>query len=224
MNESLDFLNDKYSAFTPLDRIEEIFRDFDPEKILVTSSFGTSSVYLLSLLSKVRNTQKIYFIDTGYLFSETHEYKNSLQSIFGLNIVMLKPESIDHAFTEKHRIWETDPDFCCSVNKVSPLDKIKPAFDIWMTGRIAYQGSSRENLRIFDQEDILKFNPVLDVSKQEIRDFIRINQLPAHPLFKLGYGSVGCTHCTKPGGGRSGRWPGRAKTECGLHNSSNIQA
>jgi phosphoadenosine phosphosulfate reductase len=224
MSEHLDYLNDKYSALTPSGRIEEIFRDFDPEKILVTSSFGTSSVYLLSLLNRVRKEQKIYFIDTGYLFSETHEYKNTLRNIFGLNIVMLEPDTIDHAFTEKHKIWESDPDFCCSVNKVSPLEKIKPAFDIWMTGRIAYQGSSRENMRIFEEADIIKFNPVLDVSKQEIREFISLNQLPGHPLLRKGYGSVGCTHCTKPGGGRTGRWPGRVKTECGLHAGSNIQA
>ena len=78
MDKLIENLNQKYEKLTPVERLRELYNDFDAEKVLITSSFGTSSVYLLNLLSQANKKQKVYFIDTKYLFSETIEYKNQI--------------------------------------------------------------------------------------------------------------------------------------------------
>jgi len=217
MDKLIEKLNEKYAKLTPIERLRELFNDFDKEKVLVTSSFGTSSVYLLSLLSQVNKNQKVHFIDTQYLFKETIEYKDQLAKLLGLEIISVLPNSIDHEFTLRNETWKTDPDFCCMINKVNPLNKIKPNFEVWVSGVMAFQSNFRRNMKIFEQNGMLKFNPILDVTEEEVREFIRKNKLPEHPLVKRGFGSVGCTHCTVKGEGRNGRWAGTGKTECGLH-------
>ncbi|MCB0603108.1 MAG: phosphoadenosine phosphosulfate reductase family protein, partial [Saprospiraceae bacterium] len=83
---------------------------------------------------------------------------------------------------------------------------------------MAYQNEYRANLRLFEQQgDILKYHPLLHVSETTFNTTLDDLDLPIHPLFYLGYESIGCMHCTKPGKGREGRWSGKTKTECGLH-------
>lgn len=217
MDKLIEKLNEKYATLTPIERLRELFNDFDKEKVLVTSSFGTSSVFLLSLLSRVNKNQKVHFIDTQYLFRETIEYKDQLARLLGLEIISVLPNAIDHEFTLRNETWSTDPDFCCMINKVNPLNKIKPSFDVWVSGVMAFQSHFRRNMKIFEHNGMLKFNPILDVTEEEVREFIKKNNLPEHPLVKQGFGSVGCTHCTVKGEGRNGRWVGTGKTECGLH-------
>ncbi|HXH17998.1 MAG TPA: phosphoadenylyl-sulfate reductase [Chitinophagales bacterium] len=219
MDKLIEKLNEKYATLTPIERLRELFNDFDKEKVLVTSSFGTSSVFLLSLLSRVNKNQKVHFIDTQYLFRETIEYKDRLAKLLGLEITSVLPNAIDHEFTLRNETWKTDPDFCCMINKVNPLNKIKHNFDVWVSGVMAFQSYFRRNMKIFEHNGMLKFNPILDVTEEEVREFIRKNKLPEHPLVKQGFGSVGCTHCTVKGEGRNGRWVGTGKTECGLHVS-----
>jgi phosphoadenosine phosphosulfate reductase len=217
MSERTEYLNYKFKDLDPVERITELFRSFDRERILVTSSFGTSSVYLLTILSKVIQKPKVHFIDTGYLFRETLDYLEELENLLDLDIIHLNPHFNDHDFTFRNRTWENNPDLCCEINKVNPLEKIKPEFDVWMTGLLSFQNDHRKSVGILDQQDILKFNPIIDVPKEEIARFLRNHQLPEHPLKRRGYGSVGCTHCTVPGNDRTGRWSNLEKTECGLH-------
>lgn len=195
----------------------EIFHDFDPGRILITSSFGTSSVFLLSLLHEARQHTKIYFIDTGYLFRETHRHMHHLRELLGLDIIMIKPDPAEHMITERKKTWQTDPDECCNVNKIKPLKKIIPSFDVWMTGLTGYQNDYRKNLQIFESNNILRFYPIIDVTRDELNRYLESRNLPEHPLAGTGFGSVGCTHCTVPGAGRNGRWANLKKTECGLH-------
>ncbi len=217
MDKLLDKMNEKYAKLTPEERLREFYNDFDTEKVLITSSFGTSSVFLLQLLSNVNRKQKVHFIDTLYLFQETIEYKDKLSKMLGLEIVSVLPNPMDHEFTLRNETWKTDPDFCCMINKVNPLNKIKPNFEVWVSGVMAHQNTFRRNMKIFEQNGMLKFNPILDVTEEQVKDFIRKNKLPEHPLVKRGFGSVGCTHCTVKGEGRNGRWAGTGKTECGIH-------
>jgi phosphoadenosine phosphosulfate reductase len=222
MDKLIEKMNERYGKLTPIERLRELFNDFDEEKVLVTSSFGTSSVFLLSLLSKVNKKQKVHFIDTQYLFQETIEYKDELAKILKLEIISVLPNAIDHEFTQRNETWKTDPDFCCMINKVNPLNKIKPNFEVWVSGVMAYQNNFRRNMKIFEQNGMLKFNPILDVTENAMREFVKSNKLPEHPLVKRGFGSVGCTHCTVKGSGRNGRWAGTTKTECGIHIEQNV--
>jgi phosphoadenosine phosphosulfate reductase len=209
-------LNKKYLPLTPEQRIRSLYEDFD--RILFTSSFGTTSVFLLHLFNKINPKQVVYFLDTSYHFNETHEYKNQLIELLKLQVKDVKPEEWKNKFTQQDKTWNSDPDLCCSINKVEPLDKIKPDFRVWVSGLMASQNKFRGSLKVFEEKDgILKFFPLIDLSEKDAFDYIKSNGLPEHPLLKAGYNSVGCFHCTVAGKGRSGRWVNKSKTECGLH-------
>ena len=215
---SLESLNEAYSTLSPLERLEKIYSDFDTDKVLVTSSFGTTSVFMLHLISQVNPKQKVYFIDTGYHFKETIQYRREVAKKLGLVVESLHPDPLHHQFTTQQQTWKKDPNLCCSVNKVLPLKELKAIHDVWVSGLIGQQNSYRQQVKIFGlQDDILKFHPIVDQSLAHVKQYIAKNQLPINPLTTLGYGSIGCTHCTTKGDGRTGRWQNFSKTECGLH-------
>lgn len=198
------------------ERIKSLYTDFS--KVLFTSSFGTTSAFLLHLFHKIRPAETVYFLDTTYHFNETIEYKETLTRLLSLNVKEVKAEEWKNKFTQQDKTWNSDPDLCCSINKVEPVDKIKVKYDVWVSGLMSSQNMHRENLKIFEQkEDIIKFYPLIDQSEKEARAYLKKNQLPEHPLLSQGYSSVGCFHCTVAGKGRSGRWVNKSKTECGLH-------
>jgi phosphoadenosine phosphosulfate reductase len=213
---NLDELNQKYLTLTPEQRIAELYTDFS--KILYTSSFGTTAVYLLHLFSSIRPSQTVHFLDTTYHFPETLAYKKALTEAFHLNVVELKGDDWRNQFTRTDETWSKDPDLCCSVNKVEPLEKIKPEYEVWVSGLMKSQNEHREHLRIFEERHgILKFYPILDQTEEDAKAYILRHHLPPHPLLAKGYSSVGCTHCTAMGKAREGRWMNKSKTECGLH-------
>lgn len=211
-------LNTRYGNLTYLDRLKLVFEEFDPEKILVTTSFGSTSVLLLHLINKVKPGHPIYLINTGYLFEETLQYKQQLIDALGLNVVDIRPAERSHAFTSKHRVWEGNPDFCCFINKVEPMRELKSKHEVWISGLLRFQNENRAQKELFEyQQGLLKCHPIIDMSNEDVNLYRSIYELPAHPLAYQGYGSIGCVHCTKKGSGRDGRWKGKAKTECGLH-------
>jgi len=197
-------------------RVTQIFNSF--EHVLVTSSFGTTSAVLLHIISRVRPDYPIYFIDTGYHFNETLQYKQRLTNLLSLNVVDLHPDAEKHRLTRENRLWKSDPDECCNVNKVGPLDEIKARYKIWMSGLIGYQNDERSKLDIIiDKTGMLRCYPLIDWNKHLVDEYMELYGLPKHPLEEQGYHSIGCSHCTEPAPGRKGRWGGTDKTECGLH-------
>lgn len=216
--KEIEKLNTKYQRLSVQDRIKELQNDFKMEDVMLTSSFAATSAFLLHVFSKEYPNQLIYFIDTGYHFPETLEYKNNLIELYGLNVQSVSAEKWKHDFTTKEETWKKDPDFCCSINKVEPLEQIKEKYKVWISGLMKWQSDHRASLDIFElRGDILKFYPLLDVSQKERELYIKEHQLPFHPLVSKGYFSIGCKHCTAPGKERSGRWNNSPKTECGLH-------
>ena len=216
--EDIAALNEKYALLHFEERIRQVYIDFPPDKILVTSSFAATSAYFLHIISRIRPEQAIHFLNTGFHFTETIEYKEYLTRLFGLTVVDLHAEEWKHAFTERDQSYKKDPDFCCSINKIEPMEAIKPNYYVWISSLMRWQNSHRAGLPYFEmRRGIIKFNPMLDVTREERDAYIRDHQLPFHPLVAKGYQSIGCTHCTVPGEGRAGRWVGKAKTECGLH-------
>ncbi len=218
---SLAAIAELNKAYQPLDfeaRIRRIYTDFAPEKILVTSSFAATSAYFLHIISRIRPEQIVHFIDTGYHFPETLAYRDYLGKLFNLRIEDLKPDEYQHRYSEQEKLYETDPDFCCSINKVQPLDNIKDNYQVWVSSLMRWDTDHRAELDIFEERHgIIKFNPMIDVTREERDAYIAQYQLPFHPLVAKGYSSIGCSHCTVPGEGRKGRWVGKPKTECGLH-------
>jgi phosphoadenosine phosphosulfate reductase len=216
--EDIDSLNKAYRPLSPKKRIEKLYEAFDSEQVMLTSSFAATSALLLKLISDTNSEQKVYFIDTGYHFEETLQYKQQLSETYNLNVVSISALKEEHDFTTKDQTWSKNPDFCCSINKVNPLQRVKKKYKIWISGLMQWQSDHRASLDIFEERgDILKFYPLLDISKKERDDFISKHQLPFHPLVAKGYPSIGCKHCTLPGEDRDGRWNNNPKTECGLH-------
>src|SRR5690606_11181344 len=110
--------------YQPLDfaaRIRRVYDDVATGGIIVTSSCAAPAAACLRISSTIRTSQKIHFIDTGYHFAETLAYKDRLVSDFGLDVIDVKPDPHHHAVSQQERMWETDPDLCCQVNKVQPL-------------------------------------------------------------------------------------------------------
>lgn len=211
-------LNERYHKLTPAERVEQLYKDFTPGDVMLTSSFATNSAFLLHLFSTTAPHQKIYFIDTGYHFPQTLSYKKRLTELYHLEVEDTHPEDWKHEFTSKEETWKSDPDFCCSINKVEPLDRIKKNHTVWVSGLVRWQTEHRASLDVFEHRGgMIKFYPLVDVTKEERDAYIRDHDLPFHPMVAQGYSSVGCIHCTKPGDDRSGRWVDTTKSECGLH-------
>lgn len=215
---SVELLNDVFSPLTYEERIRLLYRYFDEKDVLFTSSFGTSSAFLLHLISRIRPTQRVHFIDTTYHFPETLAYKEELTRLFNLQVVDVRPAPEENALTREEQWWKDHPRMCCSINKVVPLEPIKARHRVWISGLMAFQTPYRAHLRIFEKQgDILKFHPLIDIDEGEVHYYYGLHGLPRHPLEALGYGSIGCVHCTTRGKGRSGRFQGQGRTECGLH-------
>lgn len=211
-------LNKKYKSLDLHQRIAELYNDFNQAEVMLTSSFAATSAFLLKLFSEINREQLVYFIDTGYHFEETLKYKQQLTDLYGLRVKSISAVKEEHEFTTADETWKKNPDFCCYINKVKPLDLIKAKYTVWVSGLMEWQSDHRASLNIFENRgDILKFYPLLDVTKEERDKYIAEHQLPFHPLVAKGYNSIGCSHCTVPGEERSGRWNNNPKTECGLH-------
>ena len=125
-------------------------------------------LFLLKLVSDVNKNQEVFFIDTGYHFQDTLKYKNVLTETYDLNVTSISVIKEEHEFTTKIETWKKNPDFCCSINKMKPLDLIKQNYKIWMSGLMEWQSDHRATLDVFElRNNILKFYPLLNISKEE---------------------------------------------------------
>ncbi len=216
--ETIKELNERYHPLSAEERVAQLYRDFDRSEVMLTSSFAATSAMLLKLFSDVNPDQEVFFIDTGYHFKETLIYKEYLSQLYDLKVVDVRADADKHAFTTMDETWRKNPDFCCSINKVEPLESMKEYFTVWVSGLMAWQSDHRSSLDVFEErKGILKFYPLLHVTREEREAFVHDHHLPFHPLVSKGYFSIGCKHCTVPGDDREGRWNNSPKTECGLH-------
>ncbi|MBO9546476.1 phosphoadenylyl-sulfate reductase [Caulobacter sp.] len=204
----------------PLTVLKAAYAHFG-DRLTLVSSFGAESAVLLHLVSQVSPTIPVLFLDTGMLFGQTLDYRKNLAAKFGLTDVRdLRPAFTDLATQDPNSdLWRTSVDGCCHIRKVLPLDRALGGFDAWITGRKRFHGGDRLSLPVVEEaEGKLKFNPLANWSKAELDAYVAEHDLPSHPLVEQGYASIGCWPCTKPSeDGRSGRWQGQEKTECGIH-------
>lgn len=201
----------------------EKYRD-GGKKMFATSSFQTHSLPMLHVLSRIDRSIPIYFINTGFHFPETVVFRDKISEKFGLNLEDLhsmipKNQQCDRA---GNLYFTSDPDYCCHLNKVLPLDPVLMRFDIWINGIRADQNANRKNMQIEQKtpQGALRYHPMLNWTSKMIFDYSVLHKLPKHPLEVKGYQSIGCEPCTRkvsPEEAREGRWFGMNKTECGLH-------
>ena len=201
-----------------------MLRDVFPGRLAVVSSFGAESAVLLHMVSELDRTVPVIFLDTGKLFPETLAYRDRLVADLGLETVRsvapdtqalrrVDPDGSLHA---------SDPDGCCHVRKVAPLETALAGLQAWVTGRKRFHGGGRALLPTLEAADSrLKVNPLARWSSDDIERYMEAHALPRHPLQAQGFASIGCAPCTTPpgpgGGLRDGRWAGSPKTECGIH-------
>lgn len=193
-------------------------------RIAVTSSFGAESAILLDLVSRVDPATPIVFLQTRKLFGATLRYALLLQERLGLTGVRwIEPDEVALRFRDPDgRLYQRDPDACCRLRKVEPLARALAGFAAWINGRKRYHGGERENLPTIEaMEGRVKINPLAHWSREAMEAYRVANDLPAHPLARQGYLSIGCRPCTsridEGGDLRSGRWTNHTKTECGIH-------
>jgi phosphoadenosine phosphosulfate reductase len=217
-------LNCALGDAAPEEVIAAALRAVGRERLALVSSFGTESAALLKVTADVDPAIPVIFLDTGWLFEETLAYRDRLAAILGLRDVRsIEPEQEALRREDPDReLWFSDPDACCRVRKVEPLQRALARFDGWINGRKRFQGGSRAAIPVVEDDGIrLKFNPFANVSRETIEAICAQAKLPPHPLSALGYRSVGCMPCTSRTSAhedaRAGRWRGRSKTECGIH-------
>lgn len=232
--------------------LEEVNREFEakkPEEIIVwsleefsgrialSSSFGPESGVLLHMVSRIDPAIPVLFLETGYHFPETLQYKEDLTRLLGLKrVIDLKAD-----FKRKTEVvkryegvpYEKNPDLCCQVNKVEPLDRALKDYEAWMSGIRRQQTDFRKSIRILEEykrgeAELYKISPLATLTSREMWWYLKEHQIPLHPLYEKGYLSVGCWPCTRPvqagDDERSGRWAGRPKSECGIHTFMEVKS
>lgn len=221
-------LNRMFRGSSTEEMLEGVLTDNLAGDVAIVSSFGAESAVLLHLVAQVSPNIPVLFLDTAKHFAETLAYRDLLVECLGLtNLQILTPDESDvTAIDESGLRWSYDPDGCCEIRKVKPLEKALRGVDASFTGRKAFQSSGRANLPRFevdtsDAQGRLKINPLIDWDASRIDAYFISRDLPRHPLVERGFPSIGCEPCTHkvaPGEDpRSGRWKGWDKTECGIH-------
>jgi len=222
----IDKLSNEFETKTPQEIIAWAIDTFWPQ-IVLSSSFQTQSVPLLHMASRIRRDLLIFFLDTGYHFWETLIFREQLASQWQLNILDLYRNTRwdDFARERTRRLPLEDPNLCCFIHKVQPMQTALKDMLAWISGIRRDQTSERAHAKILElQEDgLIKINPLLNWTKADVKRYAEEHNLPSHPLLEKGYRSVGCAPCTVAIGvnddERAGRWQGRGKTECGLHTN-----
>ena len=197
------------------------------EGACVTSSFQAECMVVTHLVTQERPDIPVLFLDTGYHFAETYEYRDRMAAEWKLNLVNLLPaQTVAEQEAEFGILYESAPDRCCGMRKVKPLFGALEAYEVWFTGLRREQSPSRANLQPSDVfhlpsgKELLKISPLAAWRNREVWAYLKQFGIPALPLYDAGYTSIGCAPCTtlpvSTDDLRSGRWGGH-KLECGIH-------
>lgn len=228
--EEVDDLNTKLK--TPQDVLKWALDNLHP-RIAKASSFGAEDSVIIDMMAKINPKARFFTLDTGRLNPQTYEIMDELSRKYKINFEVMFPDAKDveemvnskginlfYKSVENRR-------FCCGIRKVHPLNRMLSTLDGWITGIRQDQTDVRKDARLVELDEqhggILKINPLLDWSWDQVWDYIKDNDVPYHKLLDKGYTSIGCAPCTraiKPGEDlRAGRWwwESNEHKECGLH-------
>lgn len=191
--------------------------------LIVMSSMSDELV--VHLASSVLEHVNVGFLDTGYHFPETIGTRDAVALGSRVNIINVLPiQSVgEQDATYGQNLYERDPDLCCRLRKVEPLNRVLAGYSGWMSGIRRDEAASRAQTEIVEHDakrDMVKINPIALWSQADVDRYTRESGIIVNPLAQLGYTSIGCAPCTdRPNDSdpRSGRWAGTTKIECGLH-------
>ena len=194
------------------------------DRICVTSSM--TDAVIIHLASAIRPGIDVVFLDTGYHFPETIGTRDAVSAVYPVNLVNVTPSrTVAEQDAELGpRLYGRNPDLCCYLRKVEPLERTLANYDSWITGVRREETTSRRTTRVVewdDKREMVKVNPIVSWTTKQVDDYIATIGVLVNPLGFDGYPSIGCRTCTlrvEPGADpRSGRWAGTGKTECGIH-------
>jgi phosphoadenosine phosphosulfate reductase len=197
----------------PEEVLREVVERFGAENVALAASWQKESSVLVDLVQRIAPGARIFTLDTGALFEETYTTWRAIEERYGIEVEAFRGEWI-------HGQWATDPDRCCFLRKVEPLERALAGADCWISGVRRDQSPSRADtpeLAWDSRRNLWKANPLATWTDADVWAYIAEHDLPYNALHDHGYASIGCTHCTVPGTTREGRWAGLEKTECGLH-------
>lgn len=224
--QEIEKLSAEFETRPPQEIVQWAVDTFWPE-VAMSSSFQTQSMPLLHIVLGIKHDLPVFFIDTGYHFWETLMFREKIASEWQINVIDLYRDTRWDVFARQNTrlLPVEDPNLCCYLHKVQPMQKALQDVKAWITGIRRDQTAVRAQARILELEPdgLLKINPFLNWTKVDIQSYMEENDLPKHPLYEKGYRSVGCAPCTIAIGinddERAGRWAGRGKIECGLHTT-----
>ncbi len=193
---------------------------------LVVASSMTDAV-LAHLAARALPGVQVVFVDTGFHFPETLAYRDRVARLLPITMVSELPPLSTHEQSELYGpdLAGTHPTLCCRLRKVGVMDRALRRYEAWAAGVRRADSPGRAVTRALAWDDargLIKINPIAGWSDDQVAEYVERHALPANPLLGLGYASIGCAPCTSPVDGgehaRAGRWPGHAKTECGIHS------
>ena len=209
-----------------IDRIGEKLDGYKSSGLsaFVSSSFQSHSLPLLHIISRFQPETPVYFLNTGFHFPETMAFRHVIADLMGLNIIdVSSPVSKAGQRDESGKFFfVNNPDHCCYLNKVLPMEPVIAQHDVWINGVRRDQTKFRATLQ--EEEPLsdgkLRYHPMLDWTSKMIWEYRKEYNLPEHPLEAQGYLSIGCMPCTRSfqetEASRQGRWAGMSKEECGI--------
>lgn len=199
-----------------------------------SATFGTrfcatssmTDAVLVDLVSRVAPGTDVVFLDTGYHFAETLGTRDAVASAYPVNLITITPVRTVEEQDARHgaRLHDRDPDLCCALRKVEPLERAMRGYDAWATGLRRSESPTRARTGVVEWDAArgkVKVNPLAAWTDEDVAAYVAEHDVMVNPLLLDGYASVGCGPCTRRVGPgeqpRDGRWAGIAKVECGIH-------
>ncbi|WP_406674418.1 phosphoadenylyl-sulfate reductase [Nonomuraea sp. N2-4H] len=194
------------------------------DRLCLTSSM--SDALLIDLVSRVKPGVDVLFIDTGYHFAETIGTHDAVRQVYDVNVIDVKPsrtvEEQDRDLGP--RLFGRNPDLCCYLRKVEPLNRALEPYLAWISGIRRDESPSRAGVKVVEwdaKRQMVKVNPIAGWTQEDVDNYIADNGVLINPLHYDNYPSIGCAPCTRQVAEgedpRSGRWAGLRKVECGIH-------
>lgn len=200
-------------------------------RLAVATSFQSSGLVILHQMREIRADVPVLFLDTGFHFDETLAFKERITRMWDLNVADLRGEhgsARRQAEIHGPELFKTDPDKCCFINKVEPLQRALQDYDGWISGLRRDQSPMRSETPIVEAQllpsgdEVMKIHPLAHWTRDDVAAYVTEHSIPTHPLLEQGFRSIGCQPCTRAISDnedeRAGRWDGQAKTECGIHS------
>ena len=228
--EEIDNVNAKLK--TPTDALKWAYETFG-DKIAKASSFGAEDSVVTDMIIKINPKARFFTLDTGRLNQETYDVMDTISKKYKIKFEVLFPDrdAVEEMVREKgiNLFYESveNRKLCCEIRKVRPLNRILSTLDAWVTGLRRDQNENRSKSSMVEIDHlhggIIKINPIIDWSWENVMSYIKDHDLPYNKLLDKNYPSIGCEPCTrpvKPGEDlRAGRWWWESDThkECGLH-------